>query len=192
VTWHTGNFVKPSRRSRRGWWIAAAAVAVALVVAVPAVGWWEYARTPVGAALAVAPSGSASAPVIPSASDRGQCDYVTVDELSAAVTRGAGRPLAAVGATESQYDCVYTFPGRYQSVRADFSTVTEFRPGTASQVLTVDGFRALYDPGQGNRALSVYTETGNFSVIVWLDGVDDSLAKKIAIEVFRVALPRLP
>jgi hypothetical protein len=40
--------------------------------------------------------------------------------------------------------------------------------------------------------MSVYTETGNFSVVVWLDGVNDSLAKKIAIEVFRVALPRLP
>lgn len=41
----------------------------------------------------------------------------------------------------------------------------------------------------------VYTGTGNFSVVVWLDGVDgvdDSLAKSIAVEVFRVALPRLP
>lgn len=192
MTWHAGDFVK--RPARRGWWSALAAFVAVLAVGAPALGWWVWSRAPVGAAHAAPPpsaSPSSSAPSV-AAAERGQCDYVTADELSAAVTRGAGRALATVGATETQYDCVYRFVGPGQQVRADWSSSTDFRPGTATELLTVDGFRAMYTPGEGDRVLSVYTEAGNFSVVVWLDGVNDTLAKKIATEVFRVALPRLP
>lgn len=146
--------------------------------------------------LCVGPSEGAKAAAAASASAqadaRSNCKFVTKEELSAVVSSVMGRTLTALSAEERQYECLYQFPGQYQTIRADFGRTTDFRPGTADEVLTVDGLRAIYGPGEGNRVLSVYVPNGNFTVVVWLDGVNDSRAKTIGTAVFRIARPRLP
>jgi hypothetical protein len=126
------------------------------------------------------------------AAARSQCRFVTVEEMSAAVSRATGRTYTARSAEEGQYECSYRFDGR-DAVRVDFGRSTDFRPGTGDQTLTVDGFRAIYGPGEGTRALSVYVPNGNFTVVAYqMEGLSSSVAKNIGIEVFRVARPRLP
>jgi hypothetical protein len=146
--------------------------------------------------LCVGPSEGAKAAASASASAqadaRSNCKFVTKEELSAVVSGVMGRTLTALSAEERDHECLYQFPGQYQTVRADFTRTTDFRPGTADEVLTVDGLRAIYGPGEGNRVLSVYVPNGNFTVVVWLDGVNDSKAKTIGTAVFRIARPRLP
>jgi hypothetical protein len=144
----------------------------------------------IGPSEAAKAAASASAAAQAAATDR--CRFVTVEEMSAAVSRAAGRTYTAVSAEQNDLFCDYRFGGK-NKISTWFSTTTDFRPGSGDETLTVDGLRAIYGPGEGTRALSVYVPTGNFTVIAYqMDGVGSSLAKKIGIEVFRVARPRLP
>ena len=153
-------------------------------------------RLSIDVVLCIGPSEAAKAAAAASASAQAaatdRCRFVTVEEMSAAVSRATGRTYTAVSAKQNDIFCDYRFDAN-NTVSTWFSKSTDFRPGTGDETLTVDGLRAIYGPSEGTRALSVYVPTGNFTVIAYqMDGVGSSLAKKIGIEVFRVARPRLP
>jgi hypothetical protein len=135
---------------------------------------------------------AASASAASAAAARSQCRFLTVEEMSAAVSRATGRTYTAQSAEETEYGCNYRFGGR-NAVQVDFGSSTDFRPGTGDQTLTVDGLRAIYGPSEGTRALSVYVPNGNLTVVAYqLEGLSSTVAKNVGIEVFRVARPRLP
>ncbi len=165
-------------------------------------GWNWIAKNPVirydatidvmlclGASEQAKAAAAASASAAAAATD--PCRFVTLQEMSAAVSRAAGRTFTAVSATRDQYECDYAF-GKSNEISTVFRRSTDFRPGTGDETLTVDGLRAYYGPGEGTRALSVFLPNGNFTVVAYrMQGISESAAKKIGIEVFRAARPRL-
>ncbi|MEV4137270.1 hypothetical protein AB0J72_34485 [Dactylosporangium sp. NPDC049742] len=46
-------------------------------------------------------------------------------------------------------------------------------------------------PGEGDRAVGVEIDGGVFSVVVWMSDPSDAFSKKVAVEVFRAARPKV-
>jgi hypothetical protein len=152
-------------------------------------------RATIDVLLCLGPSESAKAAAAASksaeAAATNRCRFVTIEEMSAAVSRATGDTYIAVSAVQTESECAYRFDEN-SSLRTSFTPSTYFRPGSADQTLTVDGLRAIYGPGEGTRALSVFLPQGQFSVVAYtMKGIGDTAAKKIGTEVFRVARPRL-
>jgi len=87
--------------------------------------------------------------------------------------------------------CKYPIGTGRDDVEVRWSGPVEFKPGTGDVVLTVDGARAVWAPSEGSRDLSVEVSSGEFAVQVNIAGTGDELSKRIAIEIFRKARPRL-
>ncbi|GAA1571707.1 hypothetical protein GCM10009827_112050 [Dactylosporangium maewongense] len=58
-------------------------------------------------------------------------------------------------------------------------------------VITPNPRDAYYSPGEGDRAVGVELGGGVFSVVVWMSDTSDAFSKKVAIEVFRAARPKV-
>ncbi|MFI1994737.1 hypothetical protein [Actinoplanes sp. NPDC020271] len=124
------------------------------------------------------------------AAARSQCRFLDSDEVSAAVTRGAGRKYTVTLRQDGMIGCEYQFGSAKERVSVDFTPGEKFEPGGA-QVFKLDGLRAYYSPGEGDRVVGVEVAGGMFSVVVWLADTSDAFSKKVGIEVFRTARPKL-
>jgi len=120
------------------------------------------------------------------------CRFITDAEMSSAVSKAAGKTYTVKSHSDGTFGCDYQFAKPKDYVEVEWSPELAFRPGTGGDLFTVDGLRAEWDPGEGDRALSVAVPAGMFSVVMRLAGESSSQARKVAVAVFQPARPRLP
>jgi len=120
------------------------------------------------------------------------CRFITNGEMSAAVSKATGKTYTVKSHSDGSFGCDYRFAKAGDYVEVDWSPGLAFDPGTGSDVFTVNGLKAMWDPGEGDRVLSVKVPDGMFSIVMRLSGEGSSLARKVAVAVFQPARPQLP
>ncbi|MEV0569919.1 hypothetical protein [Dactylosporangium sp. NPDC050588] len=126
------------------------------------------------------------------AAARSDCRFLDDAAMGAAVTRAAGKTHTVTQHLEGKdasYGCEYRFGSVKDRVMVRYTKI-RWDPAQA-QVFTLDGLRAYYSPGEGDRAVGVEIGGGVFSVVVWMSDPSDAFSKKVAIEVFRAARPKV-
>jgi hypothetical protein len=119
------------------------------------------------------------------------CRFLTDAEVSAAVSAATSKTYTVSERVDDGTHCNYQFSRPNEIVRVGFFSGAKLNPERGSENFTVDGLRAAWDPGRGDRSLGVEVPTGTMYIKVQLAGVGDVTSRKLAIDTFKSARSRI-
>jgi hypothetical protein len=119
------------------------------------------------------------------------CRFLTDAEVSAAVSAATSKTYTVSERVDDGTHCHYQFSKATETVRVGFFSGAKLNPERGSENFTIDGLRAAWDPGRGDRSLGVEVPAGTIYIKVTLAGVGDTTSRKLAIEAFKSARSRI-
>jgi hypothetical protein len=119
------------------------------------------------------------------------CRFLTDAEVSASVSAATSKTYTVSKRVDDGTHCSYQFSKSSEIVQVGFFSGAKLQPDDDSEKFTIDGLRASWDPGRGDRSLGVEVPTGTIYVKVQLSGVGDATSRKLAIETFKSARSRI-
>lgn len=122
---------------------------------------------------------------------RSTCRFLTDAEVSAAVSAATSRTYTVSERVDDGTHCAYQFSRPNEIVRVGFFSGAKLSPERGSETFQLDGLRAAWDPGRGDRSLGVEVPSGTMYIKVQLAGVGDVTSRKLAIDTFKSARARI-
>ncbi len=141
--------------------------------------------------LCLGPSQSARDAEAAARAAQSTCRFLTDAEVSAAVSAATSKTYTVSERVDDGTHCHYQFSKATESVRVGFFSGAKLNPARGSENFTIDGLRAAWDPGRGDRSLGVEVPTGTIYIKVELAGVGDVTSRKLAIDTFKSARSRI-
>jgi hypothetical protein len=119
------------------------------------------------------------------------CRFLTDAEVSAAVSAATSKTYTVSKRVDDGTHCHYQFSKASEIVRVGFFSGAKLNPERGNETFSIDGLRAAWDPGRGDRSLGVEVPTGTIYIKVELAGVGDVTSRKLAIDTFKSARSRI-
>ena len=141
--------------------------------------------------LCLGPSQSALDAEAAARAAQSTCRFLTDAEVSAAVSAATSKTYTVSERVDDGTHCHYQFSKATDTVRVGFFSGAKLNTARGSENFTIDGLRATWDPGRGDRSLGVELPAGTIYIKVQLSGVGDATSRKLAIEAFKSARSRI-